>query len=85
MLAGLALSLASQLLQGIAVGCRALLGLGVSGAFYVFGQSERLSGYGAMDQRICSVELPTILMLLLTWNACYTSPLDTPSGHSASE
>ncbi|MDI3271083.1 DUF7683 domain-containing protein [Pseudomonas sp. MDT1-16] len=32
-------------------------------------------------EQLCSLKLPTDLMLFLTGNACYTSPIDTPSGH----
>jgi hypothetical protein len=57
------------------------IGLEVFGAFLYLGQSKWLSGYGGMDQGICSVELPTVLMLLPTSNACYISAIDKPSGH----
>ncbi|MNM38669.1 hypothetical protein D3C81_494310 [compost metagenome] len=40
-----------------------------------------LSVCSGMDRRICSVELPLVLMLLLTCNACYTSAIDKPFGH----
>jgi hypothetical protein len=49
--------------------------------FSDLGQRGRLSGFGGMDQCICSVELPSVLMLLPTCNACYTSAIDKPSGH----
>jgi hypothetical protein len=57
------------------------VGLEVFGAFLCLGQRGRLLGYGAIDQPICSVELPTVLMLLLTFNDCYTSIIDKPTGH----
>jgi hypothetical protein len=50
---------------------------------FVFGAEGK--AFGAMDQRICSVELPWVLMLLLACNACYTSAIDRPFGHWAGE
>jgi hypothetical protein len=54
------------------------VGLEVFGAFLCLGQRGRFLGCGAMDQRICSAELITVLMLLLACNACYTSGIDRP-------
>jgi hypothetical protein len=44
-------------------------------------------GFGLQRDRSAHLlpELPTNLMLFLTRNACYTSPIDKPSGHYASE
>jgi hypothetical protein len=92
MLAGLALSLASQLLQGIAGAggyCLALVGelffhAGPQLAFVLAGLALSRAGSlpqgSGMDLPLCSAELPAVLRLLSTCNACYTSLIDKPSG-----
>jgi len=80
-LAGLALSRASPLPQGLR--CTFGIDVGWAGAI-----ASKLAPTGVVRwgcsgilQRVCSVELATALMLLLTCIACYTSAIDKPSGH----
>jgi len=81
MLSGLALSRASSLPQGVCVAGGVLDWPRGFRGFFVFGSGGMAFGLQRKDQRICSVELPTVLVLLLACNACYTSVIDRPSGH----
>jgi hypothetical protein len=81
MVADLALSRASPLPQGLR--CTFSIVVGWAGAI-----ASRLTPTGVVRwhrsgirQRICSVDLLMVLMLLPTCNACYTSAIDRPSGH----